>query len=110
MSNVLPFPPRNKGRVRKTRSVFSMGRIAFTQFDEGYSIPANVVDMRCAVPEPIVPDDRLTLRLALAVFAVLSEDQKGRIIDSARMYGRHKDDWEGVECRALYRLLTGAPC
>lgn len=109
MNKVLPFPERNKGRIRKSRSVEAMGRCSIGLLErDGESIPSNVADLRSARrDEPHVDDGRLALRLALAVFATLGAAQKKDIRNATRAYARHDDGQPGDECRALYRLLTG---
>lgn len=108
MSDILPFPTRNKGRVRKSRSPDAMGRCSFSLLErDGISIPANVTDIRTARQELPADDIRVALRLALALFAVLDADQKKEIRNAVRSVARHDDGNMGVECRALYRLLTG---
>ena len=63
---ILRFPPRNKGRVRKSRSPDAMGRCSIGMLErDGEAIPKNVVDLRCLTPPPAVDEARLALRLAL---------------------------------------------
>ncbi len=112
-ADVLPFPPRDRGRIRKRRSPLAMGRCSFSLLDNaGEDIPVNVADIRAARDEPHVDDSRLALRLALAIFATLSPEGKDSIRRVARTCARHEDGALGNESRALYRLLTGErlPC
>lgn len=107
-SNLLPFPARNKGRIRKSRSLEAMGRCSVSILErEGESIPANVADFRSAREEKHIDDGRLALCLSLALFATVSTDQKKSIRNAVRMYARNDDGQRGDECRALYHLLTG---
>jgi hypothetical protein len=111
--NVLPFPARNKGRKRKTQSPEVMGRCSVALLErDGDTIPANVVDIRSARIEPHVAEERLALRLALAVFSVLTAEQRRSIRHTVRMHARHDDGACGSDCRALYQILTGqeTPC
>jgi len=106
--SVLPFPQRNKGRIRKSRSPEAMGQCSLSLLErDGESIPANIADFRSARKEVPVDDGRLALVLALAVFSALNADQKKSVQNPVRMYARHDDGRRGDECRALYRLLTG---
>ena len=105
-TNIINFPGRNKGRVRKSRSPEAMGRCSLSLLErDGESIPANVTDFRFAREEAPVDDGRLALLLALALFSILSPGQKKRIRNPVRMVARHEDGQRGDECRALYRLL-----
>lgn len=113
MSDVLLFPPRNKGRIRKSRSPEAMGRCSISLLErDGDSIPSNVADVRTGKAEPHIDDGSLALRLAIAVFATLEADKKNEIRRVVRSFARHEDGRVGDESRALYRLLTGdkLPC
>lgn len=113
MTRVLAFPPRNKGRIRKSRSPEAMGRCSIGLLErDGEEIPANVADIRRTRNEPEIEEGRLALRLALAIFATLIPNDKKNIRDTVRWVARHSDDIDGDECRVLYRLLTGEalPC
>lgn len=104
---ILPFPPRNKGRVRKTRSPDSMGRCAIGLLErDGESVPPNVADVRSAKPEPHVSEERLSFVLTLAIFSVLTDTQKASIRDAVRICARHDDTHKGDECRVLYPIIT----
>ena len=108
MSNVLTLPRRDTGRIRKRRSPGAMGRCSILLLERGgYNIPPNVTDVRTSRPKHSVDEGRLALRLSLAVFATLHEDQKAKIMDATKTLARHDDDWHGDESRALFRLLTG---
>jgi hypothetical protein len=107
-ANIIEFPARNKGRIRKSRSPEAMGRCSISLLErDGESIPPNVADLRTARIETLVDDGRLALRLALAIFATLIPNDKKNIRDAVRLVARHSDGSDGDECRALCRLLTG---
>jgi hypothetical protein len=113
MSDILQFPQRNKGRIRKSRSPEAMGRCSIGMLErDGDPIPTNVADIRRARHEPESDDGRLALRLSLAIFAMLSADQKKCIRDGVRSVARHSDGRDGDECRELYHYLAGdqLPC
>ena len=113
VSEVLPFPPRNRGRVRRSNSPEAMGRCSIGLLErDGEAVPANVADIRRARSEPEIGDGQIALRLALAIFATLNHQGKKRIRDAARHVARLSDGRDGDECRVLYRLLTGEqlPC
>lgn len=90
---VLAFPKRDKGRVRKRRSVETMGRVILSVLQrEGEEIPANVV----CIDQPDGPDqgtvDRTeAVMLALSVFAVLSKSQKKSVRDGIAHFARNGD-------------------
>lgn len=87
--DVIQFPNRNRGRVRKSRSLLAMGRCSVTLMErEGHVIPSNVADIQLKRREPDIDDGRLALRLALAVYAKLGAGEKMEIQDAARMYAR----------------------
>jgi hypothetical protein len=108
VSAVVLFPPRNKGRIRKSNSLEAMGRCSISLLErDSENIPANVTDMRHARPEPDVNAGRIALRLALALFATLDAKRKKDIRDAVRLYARHDDSSAGDESRTLYRLIAG---
>lgn len=105
---ILPFPPRNKGRIRRSRSPEAMGRCSLSLLERnGRSLPANIADIRSAHESSPVDDGRLALRLSLAIFATLSGEQKAKIRTAVKSTARHDDNYHGDECRALYPYLTG---
>lgn len=113
MSDVLQFPPRDKGRIRKRRSPAAMGRCSVGMLKrDGEPIPAKVADIRSARIAPVIDDGRLALRLSLAIFAMLDPSQKKAIRNVLMAFANHRDDRTGDECRALYPFLTGEklPC
>ena len=102
-ATVLQFPQRNKGRVRKSQSLCSMGESALT-FAAKYEAqlkPANVEvlnDHR---------DDRhdrgdLALMLAASIFVTLPPEQKSNLAEQFKMIGRHHHDGRA---RELLRIL-----
>lgn len=112
-ATILQFPPRNKGRIRKSRSPWAMGRCSFSLVEnDGQAVPPNVADIRAGRDARQVDDGRLALRLALSIFATLTAEQKKQIRSVTRSIARHEDGQTGDEARALYRLLTGEalPC
>lgn len=81
-TNILQFPQRNKGRVRKSESYGAMGETALRQFARA-DRPANVealADHR--------DDDHdhghLGLMLAATIFAVLEPTQKANLASQLR--------------------------
>lgn len=62
LPNVLPFPVRNTGRIRRSRSMMSAGKCALLIIErEGEDAPANVV--RIDVPKPPAPVERSPMLL-----------------------------------------------
>ena len=109
-AEILSFPPRDKGRIRKRRSPEAMGRCSISLLERGgEGVPENVADIRCRRADPRVGADRVALTLATAIFATLSADQKEQIRSAVRAYARHDDGERGDECRALSELLLGEP-
>lgn len=107
MSSILPFPPRNTGRVRRSRSLDSMGHCRLSMMERhGESIPDNVVDLRSARPAPLIDDGRLALLLSLTLFAGVSAKRKKSIRNVVSGFARHDDGGRGDECRALLPLIS----
>ena len=73
---VLAFPPRNKGRIRRSNSILSMGKCVLIGMEgRGEPIPANVV--RFDQPNAPAPVTRSpALLLALAVYLSASNRQR----------------------------------
>jgi hypothetical protein len=76
---ILAFPPRNHGRVRKTRSMEAAGLLSMLLLErDGELIPANV--QRIDEPEGFaLPARSPELLLALLIFATLPEQQQERV-------------------------------
>lgn len=90
---VLAFPPRNKGRIRKTQGLETMGRLVLSVLQrDGEAVPANVV----CIDEPEGPDTSMVEKsepvlLALCVYAELAKAQKKSIIDQLGFLARNGD-------------------
>lgn len=75
-TNVLTFPERNKGRVRKTRSMEAGGELILNiMARQGESEPDNVSRIR-PMPEPAVVERSPALLLAVAVWASVPADRQ----------------------------------
>jgi hypothetical protein len=106
-NNLVAFPSRNKGRVRKSTSLDAMGRCSLARLDrDREDIPPNVVDIREGQPAPELDSGSAALRLALAIFVTLGPDKKETIRDAMRFHARHTDGEAGDDARALLPILT----
>lgn len=85
MGAVLPFPSRNKGRVRKTRSMEAAGDLSLL-IDErdGVPIPANVARIKTPFGAEI-PAKTPELLLVLSVWGVLEQRQRDEVRSTLRM-------------------------
>lgn len=73
---VLAFPQRNKGRIRNSHSIFSMGRCIMSRLEaDGETIPANVA--RFDQPKPPSPVTRSPVML-LAICLYFEASPKAR--------------------------------
>jgi hypothetical protein len=106
MSQILLFPRRDRGRVRKRESAAAMGRCSLSLLErEGAQTPSNIAVIKPARAKPGVDEGRLALRLALGIFATLSSAQQDRVRRAARTLALHGDEAEAAECAALYELI-----
>jgi len=79
--NILPFPKRNKGRVRKSDGLSAMGDCTLAYMARsGEAPPENVERMALAGQEPDM--DRMAMLLALSLFASASKKSKAQIRDA----------------------------
>ena len=112
MSDVLAFPPRNKGRKRKANSPYSMGRCTVRLIEQhGEAAPGNVFDL-ADFQTPVrdsIGEGREALILALAIFSRLPRKEREQIRNETLFAAREGRD---PDMRSLYRLLTGdeLPC
>lgn len=105
MSDVLPFPQKNKGRVRKIRSMDAAGLLSLMIMErDGEAVPENVERF----DEPggaDLPDRSPELLLATFIWQVLTVEQQDRILSPLRCmaYSKLPDPY----ALQIYNLLTG---
>lgn len=105
MSDVLAFPRRDKGRVRKRRSMDAAGLLSLMIMErDGEAVPENVE--RFDQPDGAeLPKRTADLLFATLIWNVLSVEQQDRIRSTLRTmaYGSPADGY-GLQ---LHNLLTG---
>ena len=75
-SNVLTFPLRNKGRVRKAQSMNACGEMVLNSMAvRGEGEPDNVVRLH-PLPEPAAVERSAALLLAVSVWATVPQDRR----------------------------------
>jgi hypothetical protein len=106
MSVLLTFPRRDKGRIRKRRSINTMGRMILSVMkSHGEEVPANVV----CIDEPEGPDTNMVERsdavlLAICVYTELSPASKKRICKQLSFLAQNGDR----EAQRVWNTLTAA--
>lgn len=78
-SNVLTFPQRNRGRVRRSESIRTMGEVMLVQFaDQGIPQPSNVERIE-PLPEPTPIERSPEMVLILSLFCNLPVRQQREV-------------------------------
>lgn len=94
--NVVAFPERRKGRIRRANGAGAMGRCSLRLFravNDG-TLPPNVADIdpdRRAPRDERLPERTDALMLAGSLFAVLTRDQREGIRDVLLQLDREGD-------------------
>lgn len=102
-SNVLAFPKRDKGRVRRRNSVYSMGRTAIAYLEgQGGEVAPSVTLLNPPKRERDVAREAMTL--ALLIYSHLPAEQKANVLISLRLASKFGDD---PSARELYEYLRG---
>lgn len=74
--NVLPFPQRNKGRIRKTQSIEASGEFILNHMAQlGEPKPVNIERIR-PLPEPSPIERSPELLLAITIWASVPADRQ----------------------------------
>lgn len=80
MGDILQFPQRNKGRVRKSQSLETMGECALNRVQ---TRPANI-EVLADHRECDADHGHLALMLAATIFATLPAQRKNRLANTLR--------------------------
>ena len=82
--DVLPFPKRNKGRVRNTESMGAAGELLLSQMARlGDREPANIARIQ-PLPEPTPLERSPAMLLAVTLWASVPPDRKADLIGQIR--------------------------
>ena len=82
--NVLPFPKRNKGRIRKTRCIEAGGEFILNHMALcGEAEPANVARIR-PMPEPSPVERSPAMLLAVTVWTSVPADRQANLLGQIR--------------------------
>lgn len=74
--NVLPFPQRNKGRIRKTQSIEAAGELILNHMARlGEAEPVNIARIR-SMPEPTPIERSPAMLLAITIWASIPADKQ----------------------------------
>jgi len=77
--NVLPFPQRNKGRIRKTQSIEAGGELMLNNMARlGEDEPVNIERIR-PLPEPSPIERSPALLLAITIWATVPADRQDEV-------------------------------
>lgn len=100
-AQVIPFPQRNRGRVRKSESLGTMGVTALHMF--GLRQPENVALLdEARLTEPVCEEDMTSL-LAVSLYATATKGQRERLVTCVRAL--RCDDRRTTRQRAIASAL-----
>jgi len=85
--NVLPFPQRNKGRIRRSHSLDAAGELILNHMAQhGEAQPVNVARLT-PLPEPTPIVQTPELLLAVSIWASVPKAKKADILSQLRFVG-----------------------
>jgi hypothetical protein len=102
--DVLPFPQRNKGRIRKTRSIEAGGELILTCLAQAGEITPPNVERIIPLPAPTPLERSPELLLAITLWGTVPKEKQAAAISQLRHIG------SGARCPhalALVALLDG---
>jgi len=95
MGVLLQFPERDRGRKRRRNSPAAMGDMSLLA-NRGTPAPANVARMATVRGQAAFDHAELALMASLAVFAVLSDDQKTSLREQLILLDLGHGDWRAT--------------